>query len=250
MPARALRVCAFLIPLFAFVDPLPAQDAEPMIYGIYYRCDASRETIADDVVHSVFAPAFDGMVADGRMTSWGWLVHHTGGPWRRALYFVASGYDGVIDVLDAIGEETGERGQALSVVCPTHDDYVWSLIAASEPLEGAVTNRPPAGYSAYWVCDFGRESRADELFTEVFAPIFDRHVGPEGLRSWGWYVHEIGGEYRRLLAVDGADHKAVMRAREAITAEMQGEQAEAWREFAGICHSHQDYLWDIATHGS
>jgi hypothetical protein len=47
------------------------------------------------------------------------------------------------------------------------------------------------------------------------------------------------------LTLDGADHKAILAGVMGLNADIDAENAEAGEEFASICHSHDDYMWDI-----
>jgi hypothetical protein len=91
----------------------------------------------------------------------------------------------------------------------------------------------------------GRQGRADTLTMQVFAPIFARYVKSGGLNSWTWYQHATGGKYRRLLSMDGANHKAILASSDSIVAQIARERPAETKEFNEICHSHQDYLWDV-----
>ncbi len=56
----------------------------------------------------------------------------------------------------------------------------------------------------------------------------------------------MGGEYRRLFTLRGADPAAVLGAwGDAIDQLVENHEA-ALNEFSDICYSHQDYIWDIA----
>ena len=88
------------------------------------------------------------------------------------------------------------------------------------------------------------QSRADELMAEC-ATVYNSHVGPGKLTGWSWLEHQVGGEYRRLLAMRGADHKAVLAAWGAIVDELDEKHDAASTEFSEICYTHQDYMWDI-----
>jgi hypothetical protein len=99
----------------------------------------------------------------------------------------------------------------------------------------------------YFECSAARESRADTLVTEAFAPTWNRYVKPGALDSWGWHEHVSGGKYRRLLILNGANHKEILAAQDSILTQGARERPSEGREFSEICHSHQDYLWDIQT---
>ncbi|MGB5246741.1 MAG: hypothetical protein WBN34_09355 [Woeseia sp.] len=49
-----------------------------------------------------------------------------------------------------------------------------------------------------------------------------------------------------LLALAGANHKALTQTRHAIIADIGERRMDrARREFLEICDTHEDYLWDI-----
>jgi hypothetical protein len=226
-----------------------AQDEAPIVHGAYYYCDQSREATADMIVENVLAEIFDRHVEAGNLTAWGWLGHHSGGKWRRVQYMVAANQDALLDTRDQIIEELlGEYSsatQGLIAACPSHDDYIWTFQAGSQPGDDLAQERPSAGYSTYFTCDISREARADTLVMEAIGPILDRHVGEGELNSWGWFSHTSGGKYRRLAVYDGADHKSVLNAVQAAIADVGAEQQAASTEFSEICNSHTDYMWNI-----
>lgn len=241
------HVCALGALLFTLALPgaIRSQDA-PMIYATYYECDPAGEARADGIMTDTVAPAFDGMVADGAIGAYGWLAHHTGGPWRRVGYFLASDLGALFDAIDASDEATGDALEEIRTACPRHDDYIWSYVTGSTSGEGIATERPAAGYSMYAVCSMEGQDRADELMEEVIGPVFEARRGPDGINNWGWWEHHTGGKYRRLLVLDGASHRQVQAARDAAIEDLVANHADAFREFSSICGSHQDYLWDIS----
>ena len=222
---------------------------ESVAFATYYHCDQSREEAADVIVENVLGPIFDEHVSAGQLTAWGWLGHQAGGDWRRLGYFVAADTDVLLDtrdqIIDALVNEHAAAMRELTAICPSHDDYIWSSVASSEPLSELAEDRPGAALSTYHVCDISRQTRADTLLTEVLAPIFDRHVGEGEFTSWSWLSHIIGGKYRRLLALDGADHKTILNTLGTVIGEIQEEHPDEAREFSEICNSHQDYMWNI-----
>lgn len=241
----AALVCA-IVSFLLVPTLLPAQqESRPVIYVTYYRCDAAPEGRLEAIARDKLGPALDKAVSAGRIMAWGWLRHHTGGTWDRAGYLAAPDVGALLNAVEGLGEELSDALDELNAICPDHDDYIWRFVAGSRSGADVARERPPAGYSTYWECDVSHEARADSLVREVFAPVHDRHVGDGRLASWAWWEHHTGGKYRRLVVYDGADHKAVVAAREAIIQELRSEHADALREFGEICGSHQDYLWDI-----
>jgi hypothetical protein len=238
-----------LVPLVATAqdDEAPAR---PFVYATYFECDTSNQWLADMIVETVHKPIYDAAVADGTISSWGWLAHHTGGKWRRGIYRSAGTVDALLDANDAIGEKVQEANGAAArkfgEICGPHDDYIWQSVSGSGAAGSldVATIPAKAGVSMYLVCDMAKQGRANELMAG-FAPIYNRHVGDGELSGWGWLEHAVGGEYRRLLTMRGADHKSVLKAWGAIVEEIEKEQPDADTEFSEICYTHQDYMWDI-----
>ncbi|MDX1555921.1 MAG: hypothetical protein R3212_07845 [Xanthomonadales bacterium] len=219
------------------------------LYATYHYCTAHGQGRADEIYEQNNKPIYDKLLADGKITSYGWLAHHTGGKWRRVSYYAAPSLGELLDASDAFGAaaEAADPDGALNTefgkACPNHDDYIW----ASASVGTGTAERGPAGFSVYFVCNENRESRADEIIAEHFAPIYDKAVADGKLTSWGWSEHWVGGKYRRLLTTTASDHKTLLNTRnELIEAAFSGEgMEEIGAEFTDICGSHSDYMWDI-----
>ena len=115
----------------------------------------------------------------------------------RLLVIMAPDMDSLLDASGALGEiisdRTPEAGRAFSQICSSHEDYIWQAvegIGSGEPTE----QRGAAGFSIYMSCDMNREDRADELFRDVIAPVFNKHVGDGELTSWNWLQQFVGGK--------------------------------------------------------
>lgn len=228
---------------------LAQEEANPVIWGIYYKCDQSQESRADEVVTQTIAPLLDRHLEAGDISAWGWLAHIAGGEWRRVAYWVAADLSSALaattNIVTELREQHADAAQELAAACPTHDDYVWTAAAASQPTTEVAQERAAAGLSVYYECDPSREARADTLVTEVLGPALDRQVEAGNLSSWSWLAHSIGGELRRAAVYDGADHASILAGRGALISELGEEAAEAVREFNEICPVHHDYLWNI-----
>ena len=95
-------------------------------------------------------------------------------------------------------------------------------------------------------CDMNREDEADDLMRKSIAPVMAKHTGEGGLTSWNWLKQNMGGHYRRILTMGAADHKTLMLTREAIHADFKERRvARAVEDLNEICHTHQDYIWDV-----
>lgn len=226
-----------------------AQEADvpqTVTYSTYNYCDLvpQRQARVDEIVAEVDARIFGELMEEGIVTGWGWLAHDTGGPWRRIRYYQAPGVDELFAAQAAMREKFSKVDPAVMAerfeICDEHEDYIWEVVAASTG-----TKRARAGLSVYFVCDYSREERADEIMKEDFAPVFDKYVDLGRLSSWGWSRHVIGGKYRRLQTMTAESHAAVLDAQTAILREISSSGVHTGPEFAEICGSHTDYLWDI-----
>lgn len=249
------RYILTLVFVFLLLAPIAAtaqeEDEGPAsyLYATYHYCSTHGQGRADEIYEQSNKPIYEQMLADGKITSYGWLSHHTGGKWRRVSYYAAPTLDALLDAGDAFGEAAeaadpdGALNKEFGKACPNHDDYIW----ASSSVGTGATARGPAGFSVYFICDENRESRADEIVAEHFAPHYDKAVKDGKLTSWGWSEHWVGGKYRRLLTTTSSDHKTGLNARnELINSVFGSEEMEAiGEEFTDICGSHSDYMWDI-----
>ncbi len=245
------KLLAVALAAIALVPGAFAQDDEgPYIYSTYFSCDIDKEWLADTIAEQYDAEAFNGAMEDGSISGWGWLVHHTGGQWRRASYYVAPTLDALLDGQEAVDsrrqkqDAPPEAASAFSQACPAHDDYIWQLVSGSQGLE-LDRERGKAGLSVYHVCNMVDEDRADELIESTMAPLYNAQVKKGNLDSWGWMQHVIGGKYRRLETLTGKDHKSILKARNEIIEQLTAKHEAASDEFTSICGSHSDYMWDI-----
>ena len=218
-------------------------------YVTYFNCDPATEARADEIIKRNYAPHYDAAVEQGDIAQWSWLAHFVGGEWRRALVLTALDMDNLLDASGALGEiieeSTPEAGRVFTEVCAEHVDYIWQ---ATPGLDGTSVGdaRGKAGYSIYMACDMGREERADTIVRESLAPVYNSFVENGSLISWTWLQHYVGGEFRRLLAMTGDDHKALTKVRAQLVQEMQDRKYKrAFDELNEICPQHQDYMWDV-----
>jgi len=249
---RKIIIAVFLLaPVFLAGNAFAQQEgAQPMFaYATYFVCSPDGESRADEIIGSSFKPHYDAAVEQGDIQSWSWMQHYIGGKWRRVLVIITTDMDSLLDASGALGEiisdQTPEAGRAFSGICSSHEDYIWQTVDSVKTAP-VTTSRGEAGFSVYLECDLNGEERADELVASVFAPIYNKHVGDGELTTWNWLQHNVGGNYRRLLTMGAADHKALMRARAAILDEFDDRRVKrAGEEFNEVCHKHEDYLWDI-----
>ena len=226
---------------------LAQEDDAPEVYtyATYFYCDVGKQDAADTVMERN-APVIDKLVDDGVINAWGWMSHHTGGQWRRIRWHQSDSIIGALEALntmqDAIDKAFGEDDAAaagFSDACPRHDDYIWQLEDGKTSGE-----RGPVGFSVYFMCDITRESRADEIMAERGKPFLDKMVDEGKLNSWGWQSHIVGGKVRRLQTMTAKDLPTLMASRAEAIESMYPDDSAAGQEFAEICGSHVDYIWD------
>jgi hypothetical protein len=213
-------------------------------YATYFNCPGGPLKIADKEIADD-AARMDGLVKNGTILGWGYLSHHTGGHWQRALYFQAQGLNALMDAYDATGD-TGDDDAAdqnadldFGQICNNHDDYIWEAAGGTPP-----GTRGKVGFSVYFVCDSAREDRADEIVMSHVAPVLNKLVKDGKLTSWGWQKHEVGGHFRRLQTMTGKDYKSLLAARAEAIDMIYDDSAEG-KELGSICSDHVDYMWNI-----
>jgi hypothetical protein len=101
-------------------------------FSVYQQCDMSRETRADEIMKSVFAPVYDRQVANGNLVSWGWMEHIVGGKWRRISTMTATDETRLMAARTAILEEMDgsleEAAKEFDSICSGHQDYIWNIV--------------------------------------------------------------------------------------------------------------------------
>lgn len=100
-------------------------------FSTYYVCDQGREDQADDLMKAVLGPAFDKLVADGKLKTWGWNEHIVGGEYRRLATISATDVKALMEARGAIVDlmRDNPAGALLTEICPTHSDYIWEIKA-------------------------------------------------------------------------------------------------------------------------
>ncbi len=239
-------IAAFLVSLVSVACVAQEDDGpDSFSYATYYVCDVATQGDMDDVVEQYEKAVFDKYVEDGTLMAWGYLSHFTGGRWRRVMYHTSPTIQDAVNNQQAIFQEiyadNPAAGAARAEACEAHDDYIWAAGQGSSP--GG--DRGEVSLSAYFVCDINREERADEIVESHFAPILNQLVEDGKINAWGWLSHRVGGKYRRLQTMTGADHASVLAARGELLSQAGDSNEELADEFSDICFSHTDYLWNI-----
>ena len=214
----------------------------------YYRCVQGDVARADAIYKEHVAPFLKAEQAAGRITAYGWAKHWSGGDWRRLEYTVGTDMDKLLDSRAAIIKmtEAPEHAKAIDEfqrICSSHDDYVWRSKASSQAPNAIGGDRSPFAMSTYFVCN-ADEPEADFIVKTVFAPVLNQRVKDGMIASWIWQEHLTGGKYRRLLVLDGADEKALMKNWASLQGDLEKAAPDLARRFTEICDSHTDYIWE------
>jgi hypothetical protein len=243
-PLWAVVGLSLLVPAGAVAQE---DDETAYIYASYYDCGPGQsEAVAS--LRDDWGPLVQARMDAGTIGAWGILTHDTGNEWSLGVYHVGPDLGAMNDALDEdlarYREENPEAGARFSEICPSHVDYIWTSGPGSEAGAAIAQERQSAGMSVYYVCDEGREPVADLIVEQVVGPALDRQVQEGRINGWGWLSHFVGGEYRRLLSIDGPDHASILEARNQWIEET-GEEAALMAEFNNVCNGHTDVLWDI-----
>jgi len=218
------------------------EPAETFVYGTYSVCDLTKQERADEIFMQLDKSVYDAAVADGTLSAYSYYAHHTGGKWRRGMFYVAPSIAALLDAQKKIGDQIDAKNADLnteaSQICNKHEDYIWRSVAGKTAKSGA----GKAVFSTYFVCD-SRETQADAIVTQVFAPVYDKMVDDGKLMSWGYLEHIVGGHVRRVATMSAEDMKSLMAARadinQALTDNPLGDT------FTEICSAHEDYMWEV-----
>lgn len=228
-----------------FTSAAAAQEPPPIIFSTYFRCSITGTARATEINQTVVGPIVQKHIDAGHLTGWGWRNHVQGGSWRALRSVIGTDLDVMMDVGGQINAEFREQhaddAAEFADICGSHDDYIWIGVANSPPNPDAANG--PASISTYYICEAAREGRADQIFRELLAPIYQKHTDMGHLTNWGFFAHRSGGPYRRLETFSGADHKTLLDMQNAIYSEAGETDALAFNEFRQICGSHTDYMW-------
>ena len=104
-------------------------------------------------------------------------------------------------------------------------------------------------YATYFHCDAGGAERADEIIKKINAPDFDKGVKDGTINAWGWLTHHTGGLWRRAQYYTAPTLNGLLDAQEAMSGDSDAATKKLEAEFASICRSHQDYIWERESGG-
>jgi hypothetical protein len=249
MHVRVVSVCAAAVVLAATV--VPAEEATSYVIGQYFRCNEAKEERADAIYKETAAPILEKQVKAGSLTTIGWSRHWLGGEWRRLLYMIGTDLTKMVAARDAYIDELIKQhapvAEEMSSICPSHDDYVWAVVAGSQPAGKVGTSRPAVAMTTYFQCGASQEDEADAIVKTAFAPVFEQQVKDGKIASWAWIQHVLGGKYRRALVLDGSTHAGMLTFWNSVTPALEKAAPELGRRFNEICSSHTDYIWDLSN---
>ncbi len=229
-----------------------AQDA-PATYvmATYYRCAQGDGARADAIFKEHFAPFMKAEQSAGRIAAFGWAEHVEGGEWRRLMYVAGTDLAKLVASRTALvtAAESPEHAKAFEEfghLCSSHNDYIWRSKSSSQAPEEIVRNRAPYAMSTYYVCK-SSEAEADAIVAAAFAPVLNQRVKDGTIASWTWMEHLFGGQFRRILVIDGKDEQALLANWAVLQDDLEKAAPDLTRRFGDICDSHADYIWKAST---
>jgi hypothetical protein len=246
--ARAVSVAVGVVVVLTLAASAQAQDApKPFSMVTYYECAQGDTARADAIVKEQMVPFLKAEQAAGRLTGYGWNEHVEGGAWRRVMYFTGTSLDALADTRDGLAKlrQAPERVKAFEEfgrLCPSHEDYIWRSKSTSQTPGDIGRVRSAYSMSTYYTCD-ANEAEADAIVASVIAPLMNQRVKAGQIDSWNWMEHVFGGQYRRLLIMDGKDEKALLKNWDSMQEDVQKAAPDLARRWGNICHGHADYIW-------
>ncbi len=230
--------------LLMMVPDASAQDEPALVFGAYYRCNVAMEARADELMEQIVGPVVQRHVDAGHLTGWSWLTHSMGGAWRRLMVMTGTDMNQMMEmraqILQEVSANHADEMEDFNRACASHDDYIWyGIVNSTNDPDAAGT----ASVSSYHMCDRAQEARADHIFEQVLAPLYEKHRAAGHIASYAFYGHRFGGVIRRLETVSGADHATVLEMQGAVYTEANETNPLAMQEFAQICRTHTDYMW-------
>lgn len=105
-------------------------------------------------------------------------------------------------------------------------------------------------YATYFYCDAGGSERVDEITKKITAPKQEQGVKDGIIQGWGWLAHHTGGLWRRAQYFVAPTLNELLDAQEALQSDDDPKTEKLAKEFAAICRSHQDYIWERKSGGS
>lgn len=143
MPRLALAASALLLAVFATAavrsDPFPGspvwgQASPPIMVMGSYKCDRARVAEIDEYVRSVQAPIMETMMAEGWLLDWGYLGHHYGDEWNRAVYYVSASLPRHVEfsgeVTRRLAEARPGEVSPFTRLCFEHKDNIYDRIVS------------------------------------------------------------------------------------------------------------------------
>jgi hypothetical protein len=108
-----------------------ARDRAAVAMSTYFECDQGEEDEADEIVKSAYAPILNQHVKEGKIVSWNWMQHLSGGKYRRILVFDGTDHKSILaywgTLSPALEKAHPDKSKRFSSICSSHTDYVWNI---------------------------------------------------------------------------------------------------------------------------
>ena len=227
-----------------------AQETPTIVMAVYYHCTQGKTDRVDAIWKERVAPIMKAEVAAGHIAGYGWAKHWEGAEWRRLEYMSGTDLDKLVDAREALikkmeAADIKKDMDEFDTICPNHDDYIWASVVGSQAAGDVGRVRSPVAMSTYFACSAAGDDEADAIVKSAYAPVLNQFVKDKKIGSWNWLEHRMGGKYRRLLVIDGADHKGLLKLWSALAPALAAASPTMSRRFNEICPSHTDYIWDM-----
>jgi hypothetical protein len=98
-------------------------------------------------------------------------------------------------------------------------------------------------YVTYYYCDVTQQERSDQIFDQLYKPLFDAAFADGTITNYGWLAHETGGKWRRALYYGGPTVQGLLDAQKKVFDPADTKNKKMSDEFGKICNSHDDYIW-------
>ena len=100
-------------------------------------------------------------------------------------------------------------------------------------------------YSTYHVCDLAQQDRADEIYNQLYKPLYDAAIADGTITAYGYNAHYTGGRWRRAEYSMAPTIQGLLDAGKKMTdqAVADPKNKKLDEEFSKICNQHDDYIW-------
>lgn len=130
-----------LLSMGGLATPAQAQDEDPTVGVLYWKCDYAEMEKIEQIADSVAAPIYQELVDEGEIMNWGMMTHQWGDPWNVVFYITAADTPSFLDAYEEASQRIQERHPDLTPIteyCTEHKDNIYTLsTSTSAPEDGS-----------------------------------------------------------------------------------------------------------------